>query len=463
MTPRRDATPRHDAPRRANSARQQQGQQASTPTSKPMAQRQHPVRKDVQKAPAARPASAAPRQQATPAQRRAPQRSAQPARSPQPTRRPAAPVAAPRRAQEAQAKARPRRRARAGVVVAVVLAILVACGGGLFLAARQGMLDFTGLGMHEVELTFEGAGLDREATPVPVRVTGTRASGVAYDAQLYVTAGDKIVLPEGSFETKVTASPILADGKIFAVPETSCSFDVGAQGAQASSGSSLKTTLAHLDIIDAKDTEVEEAIKAAEASVEAGSRLFSSDGVDAVRERVSSNVSSLKEFKKAAVLPDSIPEKLVLANEEQGWTTTLTIKSDGTYTGVYLQEMPEATGDDYPAGSANTCTFHGSFTDVQRIDEHQFAMNMGEVVLDHEEGEKWVSNGVLNIAALPMGFESGEACSLYLPGAPTENMGSSALRWCGDYAQGEVPGTFDRWAFENVDAGYGFFSERSEG
>jgi hypothetical protein len=147
-----------------------------------------------------------------------------------------------------------------------------------------------------------------------------------------------------------------------------------------------------------------------------------------------------------------------LESTTSGWSTTVTLLADGSFSGSYTQPMPSQTASDYPNGSAYTCTFSGNFTDVTRIGTTGFSMTVGEIVTENEVGEKWVENGVLNIGAEPIGFETGTTFELYRPGTATDELGYWLSAWCTDYANTGVPDTLDRWALNNVDASYGFFS-----
>lgn len=462
MTARHDATPRQSHPSARRSTVSQASQPAQQSSSAPMTRQEQSTRqaqtgRAPRKGQATQRARASRGTQAT--QQARPSRQVQGGQQAARRRSAQGQVADSRRRQaartgddKARRKATRRRRSVDVKVVAIVVVSLVVVLGVVgFFASRRGLLDWTGIGMRKVTLSVRAEGFDEESTPIPLHVSGSRASGVAYERDVYVTAGqESISLPKGSYTASVTASPIASGGTIYTVPATPVAITIEGRDAQVAGNSTgtLALELEHLDIIDATDAQVSDAIAAAQASAEKRSS-----------EVVDRNVPALQRLRQQSVLPDNMPEALVLESTMSGWTTTVSILPDGSFSGTYTQLVSSQASSDYPNGTAYTCNFTGKFSDVERIGETGFSMKLGDVELEYEVGEKWVEDGVLNVGAQPLGFETGGTFELWRPGTSTEDLGWWLSAWCVDYAETGVPEQLDRWALDNVDASYGFFSE----
>ena len=114
---------------------------------------------------------------------------------------------------------------------------------------------------------------------------------------------------------------------------------------------------------------------------------------------------------------DSMPKKFVYT-AKNGGKTELIFKNDGTFTGKYIFEEKDKTGDGYSKGTVNFCNFTGKFS--VPIPFEQF-MNISTVEsLQVEEGkEEYIENDQKFVPASPEGIKNTKEVIFFLPGSKT--------------------------------------------
>lgn len=149
---------------------------------------------------------------------------------------PAAGINAPaNEAAPAPAKAK---RSKKPLVIAAVVAALLAAGGGAgyyfgIYAPEQAReaAEQEALGAkHAVRFSVSAQGWDTSAgaSRLPVHITGKEERGKKVDAVRYVDSdGEGVELRRGSYKVEVAASPIAADGTVYAVPAEKLSIKLG--------------------------------------------------------------------------------------------------------------------------------------------------------------------------------------------------------------------------------------------
>ena len=137
----------------------------------------------------------------------------------------------------APAPAKARRSKKPLVIAAAVVALLAAGGGagyyfGVYApeqareAAEQEALG----AKHAVRFSVSAQGWDTSAgaSRLPVHITGKEERGKKVDAVRYVDSdGEGVELRRGSYKVEVAASPIAADGTVYAVPTEKLSIKLG--------------------------------------------------------------------------------------------------------------------------------------------------------------------------------------------------------------------------------------------
>lgn len=161
----------------------------------------------------------------------------------------------------------------------------------------------------------------------------------------------------------------------------------------------------------------------------------------------------LPEGEKLTSLPDFFPQKFVLGVNPAVWCTELTLKSDGNFSGKYLEHFDEADADSgYPNGTVYICEFTGCFDSFMKVDEYTYAMKLKELKPAYGPEEFWIEEGVLYSTAHPVGIADGEWFYIYLPGKPTANLDEAFKLWRND-----LPEVLDVYGLYNPKARYAFF------
>lgn len=128
------------------------------------------------------------------------------------------------------------------VIAAVVAALLVVGGGagyyfGIYAPeqAREVAEREALAAKHAVRFSVSAQGWDTSAgaSRLPVHITGKEERGKKVDAVRYVDSdGEGVELRCGSYEVEVAASPIAADGTIYAVPADKLDIKLGEKAAE---------------------------------------------------------------------------------------------------------------------------------------------------------------------------------------------------------------------------------------
>ena len=152
----------------------------------------------------------------------------------------------------------------------------------------------------------------------------------------------------------------------------------------------------------------------------------------------------------AAAYPTETLE-FVFASGAGGWGTYLTLQPDGSFTGDY---------SDSGMDTCYECKFEGRFTDIQQISDYCWAMKLGDVTIEKEEGTTWTENGIHYIAAGPHGVSGGTDFLLYAPGTPVDLIPAECRNWWPDayrWRNGEI-NMLNGWSLCNLNEGTAFFT-----
>lgn len=163
--------------------------------------------------------------------------------------------------------------------------------------------------------------------------------------------------------------------------------------------------------------------------------------------------------------PADYPLELVFSSGAGAWRTVLTLNADGTFTGRYSDANMGETGEGYPNGTVYLCSFSGRFAMEPALDVHSYPLTLEEVTIDPTEGDQWIEDGVLYVAAGPYGLYNdytdgamSRSFMLYDPTTPTFGLDEELLSWWPGRYDVTPPETLNCWALWNVDGDTAFFS-----
>lgn len=160
------------------------------------------------------------------------------------------------------------------VIAAVVAALLVMGGGagyyfGIYAPeqAREVAEREALAAKHAVRFSVSAQGWDTSAgaSRLPVYITGKEERGKKVDAVRYVDSkGKGVELRRGSYKVEIAASPIAADGTVYAVPAEKLSIKMGKKAAEKKTVDAGNVALEPVEASEVTDDQIAAAKKYAE-------------------------------------------------------------------------------------------------------------------------------------------------------------------------------------------------------
>lgn len=254
----------------------------------------------------------------------------------------------------------PKRSKKPFIIAAVVVALLAVGGGagyyfGVYAPeqAREAAEQEALAAKHAVRFTVSAEGWDTSAgaSRLPLHITGKEARGKKVDVVRYVdSTGAGVELRRGSYKAEVAASPIAADGTIYAVPGEKVDVKVSKKPEGKKSIDAGNVSLAPVEATEVTDDEIAAAKKYAEEDAGAKKAGFSFDA-DALaqtatkrRDDAVADKQAEEEAKRQAeearqartietddytmVLPDWFPIDEYEVTKGDGWYVRLTKRGD---------------------------------------------------------------------------------------------------------------------------------------
>lgn len=174
------------------------------------------------------------------------------------------------------------------LVIAAVVAALLAAGGGAGYyfgiyapeQAREVAEQEALAAKHAVRFSVSAQGWDTSAgaSRLPVHITGKEERGKKVDAVRYVdSSGEGVELRRGSYKVEAAASPIAADGTVYAVPAEKLSIKLGEKAAEKKIVDAGDVALEPVEASEVTDDQIAAAKKYAEEDKGAKKAGFSID------------------------------------------------------------------------------------------------------------------------------------------------------------------------------------------
>lgn len=120
-----------------------------------------------------------------------------------------------------------------------------------------------------------------------------------------------------------------------------------------------------------------------------------------------------------------------------GWSTTLTIGEDGTFTGLYHGADWGETGLDYPQGTVYSCAFHGKFTQPEPLADGSYSLRLETLEIEGAPEITYGDEKRYVAVESPRGLEQVEELLLFFPGFPAARLPEE---FCAGWVREELAG-----------------------
>lgn len=162
-----------------------------------------------------------------------------------------------------------------------------------------------------------------------------------------------------------------------------------------------------------------------------------------------------------SVLLSLLPDDYIYSSGVGDWSTTLHLRDDGTFYGVYHDLNAGEESDKYPNGTEYLCVFEGYFKDFSRIDRYTWTMTLGDLSYESPIGDNWfdMTDQIHYIASGAEGLEGGKTFRLYLKGHPADTLPDSFTDWIPDGGPGSSADTLDTFGIYSEENRSGFCAQ----
>ena len=114
------------------------------------------------------------------------------------------------------------------------------------------------------------------------------------------------------------------------------------------------------------------------------------------------------------------------------WSTTLTIKDDGSFSGLYQDSDMGDIGEGYTGGTMYYCRFEGKFSELQKVDDLTYKTSIEKITYADEVGKKEIKDDILYVYTDAYGLEDAKDIYFYLTGTAVDTLNEDLLTWIGN-------------------------------
>lgn len=144
----------------------------------------------------------------------------------------------------------------------------------------------------------------------------------------------------------------------------------------------------------------------------------------------------------------SFPQNFTFTSGVGAWDTQISINEDGTFLGGHR---------DSNFDEIYISNFTGIFSDLEKIDEYTYKLQLKSIELENTPGEIYYKDDIKYIYCDPYGLADGKDFILYLPGRDTKDLPDEFLGWV--KIAGDISERLPFYGLYNVNEKYGFFSD----
>lgn len=115
------------------------------------------------------------------------------------------------------------------------------------------------------------------------------------------------------------------------------------------------------------------------------------------------------------------------------WSTLMTVRADGSFSGEYWDSDMGDTGEGYPGGTVYRCDFAGEFTEPVKVNDYTYSMQIRRISYEKEAGTEEIQDGVRYCYSDAYGLDEAKDILIYLPGGPLDELPEEYRSWVGYY------------------------------
>ncbi len=128
--------------------------------------------------------------------------------------------------------------------------------------------------------------------------------------------------------------------------------------------------------------------------------------------------TTAKPAAQPTILDTLVGKNFVFSSGTGGWSTTLSIGPNSTFSGVYHDSDMGVTGPGYPGGTVSYSKFSGQFKQVHQLNPNLYEMYIENLQYENPVGGSEIKEGQKYDYTEAYGISKNNRMAIYLPGTP---------------------------------------------
>lgn len=132
--------------------------------------------------------------------------------------------------------------------------------------------------------------------------------------------------------------------------------------------------------------------------------------------------TTAKPAAQPTILDTLVGKNFVFSSGTGGWSTTLSIGPNSTFSGVYHDSDMGVTGPGYPGGTVSYSKFSGQFKEVHQLNPNLYEMYIENLQYEKPVGSSEIKENRKYEYSEAYGISKNHRMAIYLPGTPISSM-----------------------------------------
>ena len=138
---------------------------------------------------------------------------------------------------------------------------------------------------------------------------------------------------------------------------------------------------------------------------------------------------------QSTILDELNGKNFIFSSGAGGWSTTLSIKANGTFSSVFHDSDLGVTGPGYPGGTVSYSQVSGQFTNLYQLNEYVYQVDITNLQYANPIGSSEIKENQKYDYTETYGISKNNRMAIYLPGTPISSLPQSFA----GFANGRVP------------------------